>query len=127
MATTPAQIEVWLQSRTEHQRLEFKEAKTQYDNNKLFRYCVALANEGGGILRGGPAGLAGRTGPSRSDAATGSRSARHPELLRVAWTPVPDDPAGRPGATPGRATDRQDRLQLHDPADGGDPGGPPAH
>src|SRR5580704_16424326 len=50
MATTPAQIDVWLQSRSEHQRLEFKEAKTQYDNAKLFKYCVALANEGGGTL-----------------------------------------------------------------------------
>jgi predicted HTH transcriptional regulator len=50
MATTPAQINIWIQSRSEHQRLEFKEAKTQYDNTKLFRYCVALANEGGGTL-----------------------------------------------------------------------------
>jgi ATP-dependent DNA helicase RecG len=50
MATTPAQIDLWLQSRSEHQRLEFKEAKLQYDNTKLFKYCVALANEGGGIL-----------------------------------------------------------------------------
>ncbi|MCI0700980.1 MAG: putative DNA binding domain-containing protein [Planctomycetia bacterium] len=50
MATTPAQIDLWIQSRSEHQRLEFKEAKTQYDNTKLFKYCVALANEGGGIL-----------------------------------------------------------------------------
>lgn len=50
MATTPAQIDSWMQSRSEHQRLEFKEAKAQYDNTKLFRYCVALANEGGGIL-----------------------------------------------------------------------------
>ncbi|MFQ3592852.1 MAG: ATP-binding protein [Gemmataceae bacterium] len=50
MATTPAQIDLWLQARTEHQRLEFKEAKTQYDNTKLYKYCVALANEGGGFL-----------------------------------------------------------------------------
>ena len=50
MATTPAQIDLWMQSRSEHQRLEFKEAKTQYDNTKLFKYCVALANEGGGTL-----------------------------------------------------------------------------
>ncbi len=50
MATTPAQIDLWLLSRSEHQRLEFKEAKTQYDNTKLFKYCVALANEGGGFL-----------------------------------------------------------------------------
>lgn len=50
MATTPAQIDLWLQARSEHQRLEFKEAKTQYDNAKLYKCCVALANEGGGIL-----------------------------------------------------------------------------
>lgn len=50
MATTPAQIDLWLLANSEHQRLEFKEAKNQYDNNKLYRYCVALANEGGGIL-----------------------------------------------------------------------------
>src|SRR6476620_8398914 len=50
MATTPAQIDVWLQSPSEHQRLEFKEAKAQYDNTKLYKYCVALANEGGGTL-----------------------------------------------------------------------------
>lgn len=30
--------------------IEFKEAKTQFDRKALFRYCVALANEGGGIL-----------------------------------------------------------------------------
>jgi len=50
MATTPAQIDLWLQAHSEHQRLEFKEAKTQYDNTKLYKYCVALANEGGGFL-----------------------------------------------------------------------------
>lgn len=50
MATTPQQIDLWRQSRSEHQRLEFKEAKTQYDVAKLNQYCVALANEGGGHL-----------------------------------------------------------------------------
>ncbi len=30
--------------------MEFKEAKTQYDNEKLFQYCVAIANEGGGYF-----------------------------------------------------------------------------
>jgi len=30
--------------------LEFKQAKTQYSNKKLYRYCIALANEGGGKL-----------------------------------------------------------------------------
>lgn len=34
----------------EHEQLEFKEAKQQFDTTKLLRYCVALANEGGGQL-----------------------------------------------------------------------------
>lgn len=50
MATTIQQIDLWRATRSEHQRLEFKEAKTQFDNRKLYRYCVALANEGGGHL-----------------------------------------------------------------------------
>ena len=50
MPITPAQIDLLRQSRTEHQRLEFKEAKEQYDFGKLCKYCVALANEGGGYL-----------------------------------------------------------------------------
>lgn len=47
---TPQQIDLWLTSTSEHQRLEFKEAKTQFDNRKLHKYCVAIANEGGGHL-----------------------------------------------------------------------------
>jgi predicted HTH transcriptional regulator len=50
MPTSPAQIDLWRSVSTEHQRLEFKEAKAQYDNRKLYEYCVALANEGGGHL-----------------------------------------------------------------------------
>ena len=50
MTTTPEQIDLWRLSPSEHQRLEFKEAKNQFDNRKLYEYCVALANEGGGIL-----------------------------------------------------------------------------
>ena len=50
MATTITQIDSWRASRSETQSLEFKEAKTQFDNRKLYRYCVALANEGGGYL-----------------------------------------------------------------------------
>lgn len=30
--------------------MEFKEAKHQFDNHKLYAYCVAIANEGGGYL-----------------------------------------------------------------------------
>jgi len=50
MPTTPEQIDLWRNSPSEHQRLEFKEAKTQLDSRKLHGYCVAIANEGGGLL-----------------------------------------------------------------------------
>ena len=48
--TTPEQINLWIQAKTEDHNIEFKEAKTQYDNTKLYKYCVAIANEGGGVL-----------------------------------------------------------------------------
>jgi len=48
MATTAQQIDLWRSAPSEHQRLEFKEAKNQFDNRKLCEHCVALANEGGG-------------------------------------------------------------------------------
>jgi predicted HTH transcriptional regulator len=48
--TTPEQIDIWRQAPREQQRLEFKEAKQQFGNQKLYEYCVALANEGGGFL-----------------------------------------------------------------------------
>ena len=50
MRTTPEQINIWLSAPIEHTRLEFKQAKTQFDNRKLYKYCVAIANEGGGHL-----------------------------------------------------------------------------
>ncbi len=50
MNTTPHQIDLWRQAPSEDQRLEFKEAKNQYDSGKLQEYCVAIANEGGGVL-----------------------------------------------------------------------------
>ena len=50
MNTTLEQLTLWLAAPRENERLEFKEAKNQYDTTKLFRYCVALANEGGGKL-----------------------------------------------------------------------------
>jgi predicted HTH transcriptional regulator len=50
MTTSPEQIDLWRQVASEHPRLEFKEAKTQFDNRKLYEYCVAIANEGGGYL-----------------------------------------------------------------------------
>ncbi len=48
--TTMKILECWLAGTPEGEHLEFKEAKQQYDTSKLFRYCVALANEGGGHL-----------------------------------------------------------------------------
>lgn len=50
MSITPEQIDLWRTVRSETQNLEFKEAKNQFDSKKLFKYCVALANEGGGYL-----------------------------------------------------------------------------
>lgn len=47
---TVEQVDFWCHSQAENQRIEFKEAKIQYDTEKLCRYCVALANEGGGYL-----------------------------------------------------------------------------
>jgi ATP-dependent DNA helicase RecG len=47
--TRPEQFEKYL-SEPEGARLEFKEAKNRYDFEKLKEYCVALANEGGGII-----------------------------------------------------------------------------
>jgi ATP-dependent DNA helicase RecG len=47
MPTTPEQLRQWL-TEPEGVRLEFKEAKSRYDFDKLVHYCVALANEGGG-------------------------------------------------------------------------------
>jgi predicted HTH transcriptional regulator len=50
MTTTPAQVDLWRQAASEHQRLEFKEARNSFDRDKLNEYCVAIANEGGGHL-----------------------------------------------------------------------------
>lgn len=50
MAISPTQIDIWRQEPSEHQTLEFKEAKTGYNSEKLNSYCVAIANEGGGHL-----------------------------------------------------------------------------
>lgn len=47
--TDTVQIAQWL-SEPEGQRLEFKTAAQRYDFEKLVDYCVALANEGGGII-----------------------------------------------------------------------------
>lgn len=47
MPTTKEALNAWLVE-PEGARLEFKEAKQNYQFDKLLEYCVALANEGGG-------------------------------------------------------------------------------
>jgi ATP-dependent DNA helicase RecG len=49
MNTTRQEIESWM-TRAESEHVEFKEARNQYDGDDLLKYCVALANEGGGKL-----------------------------------------------------------------------------
>lgn len=50
MKTSLEELRRWMSAPREGEYLEFKEAKHQYDTAKLFRYCVAIANEGGGKL-----------------------------------------------------------------------------
>jgi ATP-dependent DNA helicase RecG len=49
MHTSSEEIDQWLDG-PEDERLEFKEAKARYDFDKLVKYVVALANEGGGRI-----------------------------------------------------------------------------
>ncbi|MEO8028981.1 MAG: ATP-binding protein, partial [Bryobacteraceae bacterium] len=49
MGHTLHDLDRWL-CEPESETLEFKEAKTKYDVEKLVRYCSALANEGGGTM-----------------------------------------------------------------------------
>ena len=50
MAISVEQIDAWRASRSEHDKLEFKEARKQINFARLAEYCVAMANEGGGHL-----------------------------------------------------------------------------
>lgn len=50
MKTISEELNRWMSASREGENLEFKEAKNQFDLTKLFRYCVAIANEGGGKL-----------------------------------------------------------------------------
>lgn len=48
--TTVEELERWMSLPSETEHIEFKEAKNQFDSTRLLKYCVALANEGGGRL-----------------------------------------------------------------------------
>lgn len=77
MATDPAKIvelELWMQSK-EGESFEFKEAKNDYDFEKLVKYCCALANEGGGRV------ILGVT-DKRPRRAVGSKAFDQPERTR---------------------------------------------
>ncbi len=49
MSVSVEQLESWMLG-VEDEHLEFKEAKNQYNTEKLIRYCSALANERGGKM-----------------------------------------------------------------------------
>ena len=44
------QLTKWLIAPAENEHLEFKEAKNSFSREKVFEYCCAIANEGGGYL-----------------------------------------------------------------------------
>ncbi|HJU82856.1 MAG TPA: ATP-binding protein [Holophagaceae bacterium] len=48
--TTIPQLKEWISAPRETEHLEFKEARNLYDRDNLMKYCVAIANEGGGKL-----------------------------------------------------------------------------
>ncbi len=50
MTISVEQIDAWRRAPSEDENLEFKAAKLQFDNGKLYGYCVAIANECGGVL-----------------------------------------------------------------------------
>lgn len=49
MSATIDQLRLWMTGK-ENEHLEFKEAKSGYDSDRLTQYCCALANEGGGHI-----------------------------------------------------------------------------
>ena len=49
VTVTLEQLQLWLETK-EDEHLECKEAKNNFHFENLVRYCVALANEGGGRM-----------------------------------------------------------------------------
>jgi predicted HTH transcriptional regulator len=117
---TPQQIDFWRSSPTEHARLEFKQAKTSFSLDKLYEYCVALANEGGGHLVLGVAdtpprpvvGSAAFENPVKTVEQVQTKVGFHIEIEAVAH------PAGRvvvvtiPGRPRGTAYDLEGRYLM---------------
>lgn len=80
-------LERWLTTPAESERLEFKEAKTQFHVDRLLRCCAALANEGGGYLVLGVSDTPPRrvvsTGAFPSESALNDLKARIVDKLRL--------------------------------------------
>ena len=49
MNATVEQLQLWMVGK-ENEFLEFKEARSGFETDKLTQYCCALANEGGGHM-----------------------------------------------------------------------------
>src|SRR5262245_58055257 len=96
MAVTSQELQEWLNA-AEGEHFEFKEARNNYDFEKLTKYCCALANEGGGKI------LLGVT-DQRPRQIVGSQAFPQPERnrqtlndrlhLRITFDEI-HDPAGR--------------------------------
>ena len=123
MAATLAQISQWLAASPEHQRLEFKEAKSSFSRSRLCKYSVALANAGGGHLVLGvtdepPRRVAG------TSAFAGNLTAVKREVLQETGVSVTADELAHPDgrilvfAAPGRPRGSAHRYQgaywIHD-------------
>lgn len=72
---TAEDVKRWM-DQPEGQHVEFKEAKNQFDSDELTRYCVALANEGGGRLVFGVSN-------QRPRRIVGSRACPNPDKVRA--------------------------------------------
>lgn len=77
MTTTLDQLKVWMEVAYENEQIEFKEAREQFDHDKLVKYCVALANEGGGKL------ILGVTN-RRPRNVVGTKSFQNPKKIEIA-------------------------------------------
>ena len=94
MITTLQQLRKWIRL-AESEHLEFQQAGRQFDSEKLTRYCVSLANEGGGKL------ILGVTDKVPRQVA-GTEAFPH-----AAWLSVPvRGPTGCPNYAPARANSR---------------------
>jgi len=111
------QLRTWLDRPAENEHLEFKQARNQFDAERLREYCIALANERGGYLVLGVTDAAPRriVGSAAFRNLQGVREELYEalgmrvdaeELLapegRVVVFQVPSRPVGRPLAYKGR-------------------------